>query len=271
MLAATTLLATGVNVGIAEALGWAGRIQIFPLAMASGITALAVWLVATLLFGRIYCSTVCPLGTVMDIFSYLPRRKRRWRECHPYHHAEPSNKLRYTILWVTVFCALGGIAAVTALLDPYAVFNRTVSGTLRPLVSVAAGEKVVACSVFSFLTAVTILAVVGFFAWRRGRIICNTICPVGSALSIPARMSLFHFDIDTDLCVNCRKCEHVCKAQCISMADHTVDASRCVVCFDCMDACDDGAIRYTTRRKHLATPMMRRVQPKIGVAANTTT
>ncbi len=60
--------------------------------------------------------------------------------------------------------------------------------------------------------------------------------------------------------MNCRKCEKVCKSECINLNDHVVDGSRCVACFNCVDACDSDAIRYTTRRKKLALPMMQRIE-----------
>ena len=74
-----------------------------------------------------------------------------------------------------------------------------------------------------------------------------------------SRFSILQMDIDTDLCINCRKCEDVCKGQCIDLTDHVVDGSRCVNCFDCVDICPNRAIRYTTRRHRLSTPLMQRV------------
>ncbi len=64
--------------------------------------------------------------------------------------------------------------------------------------------------------------------------ICNTLCPVGTILGCVSRNSAMRIDIDTDRCIQCRRCEHVCKAECIDMQSHVVDMSRCVVCFDCL-------------------------------------
>ncbi len=72
MLAAATLLFTTLDARLALRLGWVARLQIFPLAMAGAFTALAAWLLATLLFGRVYCSSVCPMGALQDIFSRIP-------------------------------------------------------------------------------------------------------------------------------------------------------------------------------------------------------
>lgn len=268
MLAAITLLFTTLNARIALSLGWAAKLQVMPLAMTGALTSLAGWLVITLIFGRVYCSSVCPMGTLQDIVSRIPRMRRQWKRRHPYHFSEANNKLRYFVLLAVAVCAVGGLAVVPTVLDPYSAFGRICSTLLLPVVELIGGKEVVLSSGIAFAIAGVTLVAVAAAAWRNGRIVCNTVCPVGSALSIPARWSLYHFDIDTDRCINCRACEHVCKAKCISMADHVVDSSRCVVCFDCVDTCHEGAIRYTTRRKRLSIPMMQRVGGEVGTATN---
>lgn len=268
MLAAITLLFTTLNARIALSLGWAAKLQVMPLAMTGALTSLAGWLVITLIFGRVYCSSVCPMGTLQDIVSRIPRMRRQWKRRHPYHFSEANNKLRYFVLLAVAVCAVGGLAVVPTVLDPYSAFGRICSTLLLPVVELIGGKEAVLSSGIAFAIAGVTLVAVAAAAWRNGRIVCNTVCPVGSALSIPARWSLYHFDIDTDRCINCRACEHVCKAKCISMADHVVDSSRCVVCFDCVDTCHEGAIRYTTRRKRLSIPMMQRVAGEVGTAAN---
>ncbi len=238
--------------------------------MSGALTTLGVWLLITLIFGRIYCSTVCPLGVLQDIFAYLPRSRRSWRNRRLYHYADCNNKLRYFVLATVIAFGICGFAKLPSLLDPYSAFGRICNDFVIPVINFIGGSKVVCGSLLALMIAVVTLVATAFFSWHNGRIICNTICPVGNAISIPARWSLLHFDIDTDLCVNCRACENVCKSQCISITDHVVDSSRCVVCFNCIDACNDGAIRYTIRHKRLSLPMLQRVQPKVGTATTAT-
>lgn len=268
ILAASALLFCWLNARVALAFGWVGRIQIMPLALSATFASLAVWFLVTLIFGRIYCSSVCPLGTLQDLVSRIPRINRARLMRHPYRFSEANNRLRYISLLTVCVCALGGLAAVPSLLDPYSAFRRICVELVSPVVELAGGKEVVIGSVFAFAIAVVTLLTVGFVAWRRGRLICNTVCPVGNALGLVSRRSLFHIDIDTDICTDCRACEYVCKAQCISLTDHVADLSRCVACFNCVDVCDEGAIRYTTRRKRLSIPMLQKVEPEIGAAAN---
>ena len=45
--------------------------------------ATIAWLILTFFFGRIYCSTVCPVGSITDFFARigrkLPRKRREYR------------------------------------------------------------------------------------------------------------------------------------------------------------------------------------------------
>lgn len=267
-LAGTTLLFTVSGAWAAIHLGWIARLQLMPLILSGGISALAVWFLTTLLLGRIYCSTVCPLGALQDIFARIPRWGKKRRRRHPYRYSPPNNRLRYPLLLIVGLCGAAGLAVVVTLFDPYSAFGRIAANLLRPLADMSAGAKIISGSAIGIVIALATLLATAFFSWRKGRLICNTVCPVGGALSVVSRWALFHFDIDTDVCVNCRACEHACKSRCISMADHTVDSSRCVVCFDCVDACSEGAIRYTTRRKRLSIPMLRKVETGLGAAAS---
>lgn len=259
MLALFTLLATGLAGRLAEAAGWIAGLQLMPLALAGAVSAVALWLVCAMLFGRIYCSSVCPMGTLQDCFIRL-RRLGRNRHARRFRHTEPRNRLRYSFLIIVAACAVTGISLLPTLFDPYSACSRICSDLIHPAVTLAGGTRPFIASWIAFGIAAATLVAAAWFSFRHGRIICNTVCPVGATLGIFSRYSLFHFDIDTDLCVNCRKCEHACKAECISMADHVVDGSRCVACFNCVDVCDSNAIRYTTRRKRLALPMMQRVE-----------
>jgi polyferredoxin len=56
-------------------------------------------LILTIFFGRIYCSTVCPLGTLQDIFTWLSKKFRKRTRIK---FTKPQNGIRYTILGALV-------------------------------------------------------------------------------------------------------------------------------------------------------------------------
>lgn len=260
------LMLVTLGILIPAALLWApvsviDRVQLGPLLASGAIAAGLSWLAITLIFGRIYCSTVCPAGTLQDIFSRLPRLRAANRARNYYRYSPPANPLRYTVLAIAVMAWTAGVAVIVAVLDPFTTYGMIVGRLIGSAVEALGGREIVAGSLTGVLTALAALAILAGASWLWGRVICNTLCPVGSLLSIPARYSLFRFDVDTDLCTGCMACVHSCKAQCISPQTMLVDQSRCVVCFDCSAVCPENAIRYTCRHKRLSLPMLRKIQP----------
>ncbi len=222
-------------------------LQIVPALLASTLGPFIFWFIVTLLFGRVYCSSVCPIGTILDLLSRLLHRRR-------YRYTHSRLNIAVTILIITVVATMAGFMAVLDLLDPFSQYLRIVTATISP--SVIGGS----------ITAVT-LAILIFMAWKGGRLYCNTICPLGGGLSIVARTSLFHIEIDPDRCTRCRRCVDTCKAECIEMETTVVDTARCVTCFNCLAACPHNAIAYKSGRHRLSTPMFQRIDTKIQPTA----
>ena len=253
-----TALFTSVSMVIPEVSAFIARIQLFPAAMAFGMSVFVIWLIITLILGRVYCSTVCPMGFFQDLCARMRRHRK-------YHHHRPTTTVRYTFLAITLICLLCGIGIVPVLIDPYSAYGRIALNLIKPvwtaIISIFTGKPVVAAagSVAGLAVASLTAIAVAWAAVRNGRTVCNTICPVGTTLGLVSRFSVFHIDIDTDRCIQCRKCEHACKARCIDMESHTIDNSRCVVCFDCLPVCPNDAIHYTPSSHRLSMPMMQRI------------
>lgn len=235
---------------------WITRVQIVPAILSVSGSLILLWTAVTLLFGRVYCSMACPVGIVQDIAARLPRlgRKKQFRRSYRYH--EPHNRFRYTWLALIAASAVAGLSLLLALFDPYGTFGRIMTYLLQPLIASGNGPAMATGVIASMAVAAIALAAIVLIPFKRGRLICNTVCPVGSVLSVLGRHSVFGMDINTDACVNCGLCARVCKAECINATEHTVDMSRCVVCFNCTAVCDSGAITYTRRRHRLSIPML---------------
>ena len=250
-------------------LGWLAKIQLLPAILSADFVVIAVLLVLTLVFGRVYCSVICPLGMMQDIIAWAGRRGKK-KNRFKYSYSKPKTWLRVTMLVIMVASIVFGISAVTALLAPYSAYGRIASSFFAPLYALvnnlfatlaerAGSYAFYPTEVWGKATAVVLVAAVtlvalAILAWRNGRTYCNTICPVGTLLGFLSRFSLLKPVIDTDKCINCRLCEKSCKAACIDISKHKIDRSRCVACMDCISNCPHGAISYKTERKAKAQP-----------------
>lgn len=238
--------------------GWLAKIQFLPAVLALNFVVIAILLVLTLLFGRIYCSVICPLGIFQDCVSNLSSRRKGKKARFSY--SKEIKWLRYGVLVLFVIALVAGLNALVALLAPYSAYGRMVQSLLAPVWQ--RGNNLLAWIAerqdsYAFVTkdvwlkslptlivtAVTFVVVV-VLAWRNGRTYCNTICPVGTTLSFFSRFAMFRPVIDKSKCKSCHACERKCKAACIDVDNHKIDYSRCVDCFDCIDSCRLGALKY---------------------------
>ncbi len=226
-----SLLLTGLVPGAFRWLGWMPKLQFLPAVMGLSILAIAIVLALTILFGRIYCSTICPLGVMQDGISHvsvLAKRARNNRR--PFRFRKELKWLRYGIWLLFVLALVFGLQSAVAVLAPYSAYGRIVSS----IVHFRPGAVLIA--------AVATLLLTGILAWFTGREYCNVICPVGTTLSFFSRFAIFRPVIDMQKCKNCKVCENNCKAGCIDIANHKIDYSRCVDCFDCIGNCRFDAL-----------------------------
>ena len=242
--------------------GWLAKIQFLPAVLALNVGVIVLLVALTLIFGRAYCSVICPLGVMQDVISWFAGRRKKNR----FSYSPAKNWLRYAVLAIFVSTLVAGFGAVALLVAPYSAFGRIAQNLFAPIWKLGnnflayIAERVDSYAFYStdivigswatFAVAAATLIVVGILAWRNGRTYCNTICPVGTVLGVLSRFSLFKPVIDTEKCINCKLCARKCKAACIDTKNHEIDYSRCVVCMDCLESCSKGAIKYTIRKSN---------------------
>ena len=240
-------------------LNWMPKLQFLEALLALNVVVIVGLVVLTLIFGRIYCSVICPLGIMQDIFGWFGKKAKKNR----YSYSKALSWLRYGVLVVGIIAFVLGLSTIVQLLAPYSAFGRIATNLLQPVY--VAGNNLLASiaehydsyafyhtdlwlrSGISLGIAAVTLVVLAVLAWRNGRTYCNTFCPVGTILSFLARYSWLKIQFDKEKCRNCSLCTKNCKASCIDYKTHSVDASRCVVCGNCIDSCKFGALKYSSR------------------------
>ena len=196
-------------------LGFLAKWQFVPAVLAGSVVIVIATVVATLLFGRIYCGVCCPLGILQDVAFALFKHKS---QCV---RTKARTIARYVIL--AAFLAVGFCGFGFSWVEPYGLFGRIVT---------------------SFWIALTFgVAIFALAAWR-GRVWCNWVCPVGTFLGGLSRSALFKLKIDEAKCIGCKQCERTCRASAIKIDGKggEIDATLCVQCRDCTVLCPKGAI-----------------------------
>ncbi|MDL2221728.1 4Fe-4S binding protein [Parabacteroides sp. OttesenSCG-928-N08] len=237
------------------------HLQLIPALLAGMAAIVIIQLLLAFLFGRVYCSMICPAGILQDIINriYCIGKKKN-KGSRRFGYKKPQNLLRYSLTALTFLLIPFGILLPGLLLDPYSNFGRIATNLFRPaavFINNLLAElfamfdnytlfhvKLTTITTPALIGALIALGVfVGLTIWR-GRLFCNTLCPVGGLLSLVSRFSLFRIDIDQSKCSSCGLCEKSCKAEAIDTKTMRVDASRCVSCFNCVSKCKKDSLHY---------------------------
>lgn len=236
--------------------GWMAKLQFVPALLASGsITVLAI-IIVTMTFGRIYCSILCPLGVYQDGISRMAEKRKKNR----YKFKKSRKWLRYSILLVFAVLLFVGLNSIAILIAPYSIYGRIASNLFAPLyqlinnVLAYFAERwdsyafyhvdVYIKSLPIFIVSIAYFLIITILSLANGRWYCNTVCPVGTILGFFARGSLFKPVIDTEKCNSCGLCERNCRCSAIDSKNHKIDYTKCVTCFNCIEKCHQGAMRY---------------------------
>lgn len=236
------------------------KLQIIPsvISVTFGITLF--WLAMTFVFGRVYCSSVCPIGTLQDIAircrRFLPRLNRPFR----FHTAF---RFRTEVVILYAICLCTGVVLLPLMIEPWNTMRHIVSVTNPSPQKIELLHFTLGATAGVIAGLVSLVIIVGY-ALLRGRDYCNTVCPIGIALGSLGSHTLLHIEIDPDKCTSCMRCEDACKASCLKVVSRYVDNSRCVRCFNCVDVCPASAIRYQINRNRVATPMMKKVNGPVS-------
>ena len=240
------------------------------------LAAVVLIAVVTLLFGRIYCSVLCPLGILQDGIAFLTHWKKwKWSR----YRFLDTRPVKYCVfLFVLILGAAGVMLPLVALLPSSNFFTIVSNVFLRIFSSVdpetvnefgsvehAARETGALFGQFSvnppaaaFAFSLGIFLIVAALAAWRGRLYCNTLCPVGALLSLLGRAPLYRITLSQDMCVCCGMCEAACKGGAIDSKKKSVLTENCVMCFNCIPACRRGGVTIEKRPKMASFDLSRR-------------
>lgn len=188
-----------------------------------------------LLFGRLLCGFVCPLGFVQDVMHQL----RQGLHIEGVSLTEKLYDVLRFVKWVILLIFLG----IGLIGGSFCDFCPAI--TLSPAL---AGFKT---SIYFSGFMMVIVLVSGFF---KRRCFCN-VCPMGYLLGLPHKVSLVKLKKDAVACTECGACYEACPMGIKSIFtvregknEQAIDVTTadCLLCGECIRRCpEDGALYMT--------------------------
>ena len=273
LVSSLLFLLTCLSVGFILPQNWSQNVlslQLGPeiIRLLSGFAAVSVLGMAILfaivvVFGRIYCSTICPLGFLQDISIWIgkiPGIKSKYE----ISSKKILKQVRIGILLVTVVLLIFGSAFLIGFIEPFTIFSRFLY-FLKMLFN-----DLESLSFWSVLIILSSVLLVFIPALKFGRFFCSCICPVGTVLWGFSSVSIFRLKINQSACNHCNKCLASCKSGAISSQTNEIDQALCVGCFNCISVCNQKAIKIAPESigtKYKAIVNQQESDPK-GIAAS---
>lgn len=192
--------------------------------------------------GRFVCGWLCPFGLVQDLVHKIPAKKIP---------KVPGDKqlryLKYGVLGVFVVGMPLLLKGESGYGSPWFCKLICPSGTLMagiPLVSMNPSLQKITGFLFSW--KISILAFVLLASIVIYRPFCKYLCPLGAIYGLFNKFSLYHYEVDEDLCNGCKKCVKACKMD-VQVYKNPNNAE-CIRCGECIRSCPQKAIRSSAAK-----------------------
>ena len=198
--------------------------ELLPLYLPAVVT-----IVATIVFGRVWCGWICPLGAILELFGPKGTRKMRaW-----------FRGIKYGLLIVLFLMAIFGSLAFMWL-DPITILVRGVADPISVLLSIVENPGLR----ISTLLSVAMLALVIGLNFIEKRFWCRYLCPLGAIIGLGSKFAFIRRRVNEASCVKCGDCVKSCPMGAINPETIKQDPAECVMCMDCAAPCPKTAISF---------------------------
>ena len=197
--------------------------------------------------GRTYCSLLCPLGYLQDIFIRLGTTlevKYSWM----IHKKWYSKAIRLGLLFLIIIMFISGNSFLVGLVEPFSIYSRIIFLLTR----ITDFHLLPRMSVFPFVIILLSVILVLLITLKKGRFFCSWVCPVGTTLWGFSFLSIFRLKINKTLCSGCNICVENCKSGAIDARWEKIDTALCVGCFNCLHSCESNAISIVGKSTTIA-------------------
>lgn len=188
----------------------------------SSLILLIAIIILAVLLGRVFCSYICPLGTIQTLINKLAK-KLNIKQIQPNEYIDKILRyVKYIVLFFVLFITYRAGELILRSYDPWAVFMHLGNGS----------------EIFEeFFIGVIILAAVLISSLFIERAWCRYFCPLGAALALISPIRIFKIKRNSTSCVNCKACTKNCPMGITIHSNDSPSSMECISCGECISSC----------------------------------
>lgn len=180
----------------------------------------------TLIFGRVFCSHLCPLGAIQEWIRALGRKIGIKKDVElPKSADRIARYFKYIVLAVIIYFSYKTGDLIFRGYDP---FNALMH------LGEEFEEKVVG---YSILGIILIISLFSKNWW------CRYACPFGATLAIFRKLSPFKIKRNEKTCISCGTCDKNCPAGLDISNAKEVNSADCISCLNCVSDCPQSSLK----------------------------
>ena len=187
-----------------------------------------------MIFGAVFCSFICPLGSIQEWIGKLGKKifKKKYNTFIPKKVHNVLKYFRYVSLIAVVVLTYNAATLVFLEVDPYYALYHFFTD------EVTIGSLVV--------LGITLIG--SLFVERPW---CKYACPYGAFLGLIGKISLFKIKRNADTCTNCNLCNKKCPMNIDIDKKKTVYDGLCNKCLECTDTglCKPNSLSFSLGKK----------------------
>ncbi len=189
--------------------------------------AIIVLIIYGILFGRFFCSWVCPVNVITETASSLRRFfKLNTNDDSSYL----SRNIRYFIIFLALLFSYIFSISAFEMISPIGIAHRGI--------------------IFSFgFGWIILLAIFLFDLFTHKYGWCGHLCPLGGFNAIIGKYSLIKVVHDKDKCTNSFECFNVCPEKeilyMVGKISMPINGAPCIKCARCIEVCDSNAFEFS--------------------------
>jgi len=271
--------------------------QLDPLVWLSSMISARQWLAgfgwailvlaATMVFGRFFCSFVCPFGTLHHMTGAI-RPSLKGKALTDANKTNNNRRIKYFLLIAFIAAAAVGVN-YAGLMDPISFLFRSLSVSILPAIGIGLrnffealafsdikilnylgyGLEALAAPIFGYENKVfqtgwiigILFLIILFLNRIRPRFWCRFLCPLGALLGVFSRFTLLTLEKDETKCTHCGACVSACQGAASPEPGQPWQNAECLLCFNCTNACKENALAFRfkgIRKKNATTDIGRR-------------